>query len=188
MAYNRDSLTNKSWLYKSLDTKQVKLIINHSDLDTSYKDDCSILKNFKTVGSYNWSPESTKENPIIVIPGECVKLVQKLKPCQLVKSRHAQMVDENRFYLPDYPMEPLFRSVALCTPDFNFSEVDFVSDRNGLRKLLDFVDESNKDSFRIELQKIGKSIFFVRNDEFASRTNEDYGKFLNFLFLIINSL
>ena len=88
------------------------------------------------------------------------------------------MVDENRFYLPDYPLEPLFRSVAKCTPDFNFGDIDFVSDRNGLRKLLDFVDNNKKDSFRIDFQKMGNMIAFIRNDEFASQNTEDYGKFI----------
>jgi len=175
MAYNRYASTNQSWLFKNLNREQVEFVIRRSDLNQACTTDCISLKNFKTVGSYNWSPESTKTKPIIVIPGKSNQLVHDLMPKQLIKSSREQMVDENRFNLPDFPLEPLFRSVQECTPDFKFSEIDFVSDRNGLRKLLDFVDNVNKDSFRIDFQKMGNMINFIRNDELASQITEDYG-------------
>ena len=118
MAYDRDSSTNKTRLYKNLNNAQVELVIKRSDLNQACREVCTSLKNFKTVGSYNWSSESSKTRPIIVIPGIPNQLVHNSIPQQLIKSRREQ-IDENRFYLPIYPMEP-FKSVSKCTPDFNF--------------------------------------------------------------------
>ncbi len=175
--YNDQMPTNESWLFNNLNREQVVLVIKNADLNQDCTEDCSILKNFETVGSYNWSPESTKTKPIIVIPGKSNQLVNDLRPKKekLKKSSQEQMVDENRFYLPDYPLEPLFRSVQKCTPLFKFSEIDFVSDRSVLRKLLDFVDDVKKDSFRIDFQKMGNFINFIRNEELTTRNPNDYG-------------
>ncbi len=175
--YNDKMPTNESWLFKNLNREQV-VEIKNADLNQDCTEDCSILKNFKTVGSYNWSPES-RTNPVIVIPGKSNQLVDDLRLKKLIKSSRVQMADENRFYLPDYPLEPLFRSVQECTPDFKFSEIDFVSDKNSLRKLLDFVDNNNKDSFRIDFQKMGNLINFMCNSEHDSYTFEDYSKLRN---------
>jgi len=173
--YNDKMPTNESWLFNNINREQVVHVIENDKLNQDCTEDCSILKNFKTVGSYNWSPESTKTKPIIVIPGKSNQLVHDLSLKELTKSLTKQMVDENRFYLPDYPLEPLFRSVQECTPDFDFSVIDFVSDRSVLRKLLDFVDNVKTDSFRIDFQKMENFINFIRNEEFTTRNTEDYG-------------
>ena len=171
----RDSLTNTQWLYKNIN-KIILTEIRSSELQAEQNLDCSSLKNFKLVGSYNWSPESIVENPIVMIPGKSGVLSKDLSPRKLSKGRHEQMVDENRFHMPDYPMEPLFRSVLHCTPDYDFKQVDFVTDRNGLRKLLNFVEGKVKDSCRIDFQRVGNFIVFIRNEENSTQVCEDYGK------------
>ena len=165
--------TNLNWLFK--DTKEQIKTIKQLSLKESAVD-CSSLKNFKSVGSYNWSPKSTPEQPIMVIPGEASRLVGNLDKQQLRKSSYEQMCDENRFYMSDYPMEPLFRAVSICSPDFDFNAIDIATDRNNLRKLLEFVEDTRKESFRIDFQKIDNLIVFIRNEENAKQFCDDYGK------------
>ena len=184
----RDSPTNTQWLFKNIN-KIIISEIRSNDLNVDQNVECSSLKSFKLVGSYNWSPESTVANPIVMIPGKSGILSKNLNPQKLAKSRHEQMVDENRFYMPDYPMEPLFRSVLLCTPDYDFKSLNFVTDRNGLRKLLNFVEDKAKDSFRIDFKRVGNFIVFIRNEENSTQVCDDYGKQLlgRLFFLILKS-
>ena len=109
----------------------------HKDINPDHNIDCSTLKNYKSIGSYNWSTISSTKNPIIVVPGKPTYLSGRLEAdgCILKKKGRKEMVDENRYYLPEYPMEPLFRTVKKCAPNFDFKNIDFVTDRNGLRKL-----------------------------------------------------
>ena len=165
--------TNTEWLFK--DTAKVIKEIEQTDLKETHVD-CSSLKNFKSVGSYNWSLQSTPENPIMIIPGKSSQLVKNLDTKILTKCRYEQISDENRYFLPEFPMEPLFRAVQLCTPSFNFNTVDIVTDRNNLRKLFEFVEGSKNDSFRVDFQKLGNMILLVRNDEHVKGFCDDYNK------------
>ncbi len=107
---------------------------------------------FKDIASYNWSANSTSSKPVIIVPGRPDTLKRKLLPQQLRKSQHKQMCDENRHYQLDFPLESLFRTVEICSPSFKLSEVDFATDRNNLRKLMNFVEADSVDSFRIDFQ------------------------------------
>ena len=173
--YRNDKLTNVKWLYANLSKVEPFRSINHSQLEVN-DIDCSNLKNFKSIGSYNWSTKSTPTEPIIIVPGKASILSTNLRLQKLTKSDYEQFCDENQFYMKSYPTEPLFRSVLHCSPDFEFKTVDFVTDRNNLRKLLDFVEKKSKESFRIDFQKCGNLIVFIRNSEVEKQNCQDYGK------------
>lgn len=64
-------------------------------------------------------------------------------------------------------MEPLFLAVHSSNPGFNFSKIDLITDRNNLRKLLNFVT-GNPKSFRIEVERVGRTTIFTRNEEKVS--------------------
>jgi hypothetical protein len=166
--------TNTEWLYKNT-TPELPDDIKQIDLKDSNLD-CDSLKNYKSIASYNWKPQSTIEKPVMLIPGKASLLVSNLSNQQLSKSKYEQMCDENRYFMSEYPIEPIFRAVLECSPSFDFKSVDFVTDRNNLRKLLDFIEGNRNEAFRIDFQMIGDTLVLVRNDENAKNFCDDYGK------------
>ncbi|KAJ7250684.1 hypothetical protein C8J57DRAFT_1521090 [Mycena rebaudengoi] len=86
------------------------------------------ITDFSTIGSYNWVKEST---PTIIVPGSPPEWKSKATP----------FVDQNGFRMPSAMLAPLLIDVdktseVAGTSAFDWSEIDFVTDRNGLRKLL----------------------------------------------------
>jgi hypothetical protein len=59
---------------------------------------------------------------------------------------------------------PLFVAVKEQTPGFDWGSVDIVTDRNGLRKLLRWVDGDSK-PFRIDLELAGSKTVLMRRWE-----------------------
>lgn len=76
-------------------------------------------------------------------------------------------VDQNGYRLPSQRLLPLFRAVDIMSEDkVDWSTVDFVTDRNGLRNLLRWVNYTGEESmreFRIDTQLVGKrTVLFNR--------------------------
>ena len=72
-------------------------------------------------------------------------------------------IDQNAARSPNSPLEPLFRSVFALKPEFDIGKIDLVTDRNNIRKLLRFINETSKDSFQIQVEIInGKTAMFTR--------------------------
>ncbi|CAF1123220.1 unnamed protein product [Brachionus calyciflorus] len=141
--------------------------------------DCTQLNNYEQIGSYSWSSYSRPYNPIIVIPGRPSVLIQNLQSLvsqHLIFNSEQSIIDENRFYLHNHPMEPILRTVPICSPKFEFSKIDFLTDRNNLRKLLDFVENKTDRSFIIDFQKVGNFILMVRNEERNLGRDNSFGK------------
>ena len=72
-----------------------------------------------------------------------------------------QFIDKNADRYPSSPLEPLIQSVMLVQPDYDFGSVDIVTDRQPIRKLLDFLEGTAED-FRFGAKLVGNTIFFVR--------------------------
>jgi hypothetical protein len=72
-------------------------------------------------------------------------------------------INQNAARNPRSPLEPLFRSLFQQHPDFNITDIDLVTDRNNIRKLLRFVNRSSKDPFDIDVEIVGvKTALFTR--------------------------
>lgn len=72
-------------------------------------------------------------------------------------------IDQNAARSPRYPLEPLFRALQAQSPDFELRDIDLVTDRNNIRKLLRFVQGSSSDSFEIRVEIAGnKTALFTR--------------------------
>ena len=79
-------------------------------------------------------------------------------------------IDHNRYKCPNYPLLPLFAAVEHLDPNFPFTSMDIITDRNNLRKLTRFVEGpiSSEGDFRIDMQLVGEStVLFVRHEEKA---------------------
>lgn len=78
-------------------------------------------------------------------------------------------------------MEPLFRAVLVQDPDFSLRNVDLVTDRGNIRKLLRFVQGSTNEHFRILVEVVGdgdtSTALFTRVE---SKTTETIRGFCGF--------
>lgn len=176
MDYYTNSKTNTDWLFKYIDFTKPELIIRKCNLKSESAVDCSSLKDVRQVGSYNWSFKSSRHDPIIIIPGIPNHFKRNARVNQLKKIKHVQIMDMNSHFLPEFPLEPVLRSVIECSPEFQFKNIDFVSDRGGIKKLFNFIDNCDINSFRIDFKRIGNQILFIRNDETIMNFAEDYSK------------
>ena len=57
-----------------------------------------------------------------------------------------------------HAFEPLFASLRICRPDFDFSGINLVTQLNNLRKLFRYVRGKEQDAFRIDIELINDSI------------------------------
>lgn len=72
-------------------------------------------------------------------------------------------VDQNAARNSRFPLEPLFRALHVDNADFQIRDIDLVTDRNNIRKLLRFVQGSSNDSFQIRVEIAGnRTALFTR--------------------------
>ncbi|KAK0475235.1 hypothetical protein IW261DRAFT_1496509 [Armillaria novae-zelandiae] len=113
------------------------------------------IKDPKYIGSYNWVDSPS---PTILVPGSPRIWRNKQTPFTIRPDSGNHFCDQNGYRLPSTPLLPIFVAVdkmaARANIPIDWPSVDFITDRNGLRKLLDWVD-SKKQSFRIDLQLAG---------------------------------
>src|SRR5208282_366650 len=82
----------------------------------------------------------------------------------MIPAKGTIIVDQNAYRRPSCPLEPLFRAVYHTLPNFDPTDVDLVTDRNNLRKLLSAVSSNGdcKEEFRIDVQFLGSTMIFNR--------------------------
>ncbi|KAK2767046.1 hypothetical protein FQN54_006364 [Arachnomyces sp. PD_36] len=139
-------------------------------------------KGFELLCTYNWrdskepsiyvpgkSTQRSLDAPALILSGAPPSFISKQCPITLPKDTGLQYIDQNAYRVPHYPFEPIFKSLSIMNPQASFSSVDLVTNRNSLRKLLDFADGKVKDPFRIDLSVIGNTLFLSRHER---RTTE----------------
>jgi hypothetical protein len=95
-------------------------------------------------------------------------------PYQVARDSGVVFVDQNGFRFPNAILLPLIQAVEMTDVDFDWSTVDFVTDRNGLRKLLRWIRKPDAKEFRIDTQLAGKhTVLFNR---WEKRTRETLGQ------------
>lgn len=85
-------------------------------------------------------------------------------PIKLKPDAGGLYIDQNGARVPVFPLAPLFKAVGEVTPGFNFTAVDCITNRNGLRKLLSFVKGSVRDSFRIDMHVVQDTLVLFRHE------------------------
>jgi hypothetical protein len=96
--------------------------------------------------------------------------VSKGLPFRVSKDEGTFFIDQNSARCPEHPADALFRSLAVMRPDFSMQDVDLVTDRNCLRKLLRFVSQNVDKSFRIDINIVGGVMIFRRWEEETRQT------------------
>jgi hypothetical protein len=147
------------------------------------------ISNLEYVGSYNWTDSTS---PTIIVPGKYLagslwhllmnlrvvgsprEWLDKPMPYQVHADDGVSFCDQNGFRCPSAVLLPLFTAVERTAEAdgkaFDWSSVDFVTDRNGLRKLLRWISGTASKDFRIDMQLAGeRTILFNR---WEKRTRE----------------
>jgi hypothetical protein len=94
-------------------------------------------------------------------------------------------VHENDFRMPSAPLLPLFKSVDHVAmhddqANIDWSSIDFVTDRNGLRKLLRWINNTATTEFRIDMQLAGQRTVLFNRWEKRTREVPQWAYGLNF--------
>jgi len=115
------------------------------------------------IGSYNWLNKLT---PTIIVPGSPPQWTNRAPPYQVHADDGISFKDQNGFRCSTAVLLPLITAVNqmsnLDDEEFDWSAIDFVTDRNNLRKLLRWVGDTASNDFRIDMQLAGKTLLFNR--------------------------
>ncbi|KAF9452960.1 hypothetical protein P691DRAFT_802815 [Macrolepiota fuliginosa MF-IS2] len=140
------------------------------------------IEDCQLIGSYNWTK---RPNPTIIVPGSPPEWTNRPLPFNVQPDMGIQQIDQNSYRMPSANLLPLVVAVNQKYKDegvsFPWGTMDFVTDRNGLRKLLRWTLGGQVKDFRIDTQLAGsKTVLLNRwerrtREQFSGRT---YG--LNF--------
>ena len=189
---------------KGLDTSEVMETIPTPSHPTGVED--VPIENVQYVASYNWVDT---EQPTIVVPGTSVLSSSRLEryhslpsdfrhnagspavwtgrqvPFTLQPDSGSHFVDQNGARMSDYPFLPLFAAADAIhdnkKPPVDWPTVDVVTDRNGLRKLMRWLNPSEGREvrdFRIDVELIGAKTIVLSRWEGRTReppTGKSYG-------------
>ncbi|KAJ7776845.1 hypothetical protein DFH07DRAFT_877028, partial [Mycena maculata] len=162
----------------------------------------AVITDLDSIGSYNWVKATA---PTIIVPGAYILSTSRLRiteytsslpgsppewqnkatPYQVPADVGLFFVDQNGFRFPSAMLLPLILAVdktheAGGSPAaFEWADhFDFVTDRNGLRKLMRWIDGADAElppkDFRIDMQLAGRTVLFNR---WEKRTRENYSGF-----------
>ncbi|KAK0448474.1 uncharacterized protein EV420DRAFT_1275698 [Desarmillaria tabescens] len=141
------------------------------------------IRDPKYIGSYNWVDSPS---PTILVPGSPRIWRNKPTPFTIRHDTGNHFCDQNGYRLPSTPLLPILVAVDkmvvrsdVSPISIDWPSVDYITDRNGLRKLLEWVS-GKKQSFRIDLQLAGKKTVLCNRWEPQSRLKVFDGYGYNF--------
>ncbi|KAK3330702.1 geranylgeranyl pyrophosphate synthetase [Apodospora peruviana] len=177
----RNSLQRRdNWIYKGLrgrDEEPIHLI----DLATLQPSATPVsgATSYELVCSYNWLSGSGAG---FLVPGHAPVWQDLALPVSVPKidNRNNRKPSRQRHSYPawhstKYPFEQVFQATASMSPDFRFSDVDIVTTRNSLRKLLNFCRGRSQDSFRINLSLVADKTLLIEQHDSKSMASRPFG-------------
>ncbi|OCL11443.1 hypothetical protein AOQ84DRAFT_287231 [Glonium stellatum] len=142
---------------------QIIAEISRPDLTDLPASSSATITGVQHLASYNWLEKSV---PTISVPGTPALWSPPSVSSKLTPDSGMVYIDQNAARNPSSPLEPLFRSLYSQKPDFQIGDIDLVTDRNNIRKLLRFVKGSSTDKFEIQVEIVGsKTALFTRVEE-----------------------
>ncbi|KAI8986168.1 hypothetical protein BD414DRAFT_51449 [Trametes punicea] len=160
---------------EGLESEALQTLAKPSPTSTSQGSRAIKPENLRYIGSYNWVEETT---PTIIVPGSPPVWRERTLPYDVPFDAGVRMVDQNSYRMGgSSSLLPLFRAVEVVaqengggSPDW--STIDFVTDRNGLRKLMRWLRHSGDQDlkeFRIDLQLGGSKTVLMQRWEKRTR-------------------
>ncbi|KAK2465270.1 hypothetical protein APHAL10511_002624 [Amanita phalloides] len=118
-----------------------------------------VISDTTYLGSYDWTARSI---PTIVVPGMPGQWYDQ-KPFHVDRDTGICIVDQNTHRLKEAPLLPLVVAVDANedADTFKWSNADYVTDRNALRKIMRWAGEGDVRDFRIDLQLAGKKTIMM---------------------------
>lgn len=126
------------------------------------------IEHYKYIGSYNWT--ETSYPAVIIVPGSAPEWTGRSLPIKVTPDRGVQFVDQNGFRCPSSILLPLFKSVDALGKTVDWPAIDFVTDRNGLRKLSRWISGGDVKDFRIDMELAGEHTILLNRWEAQTRT------------------
>ncbi|EPE34001.1 hypothetical protein GLAREA_07014 [Glarea lozoyensis ATCC 20868] len=149
--------------------------ISRKNLPQLRTEDFATITNIKHLASYNWL-EAPPSKPTIAVPGSPALWSPPPVPRPLKKDSGLVYIAQNAARHPSCPLEPLFRALYHTHPSFDIRDIDIVSDRNNIRRLLSFIDPSTSrngaEGFSIDVEVTANTAIFNRNE---TKTSEVIG-------------
>jgi hypothetical protein len=103
------------------------------------------------------------------IPGEPPKWTPLSDPRTLPQDNGTYYRDRNAARYPTYPLEPMVQAILIGKPEFPVTDVDIVGCNSTMGHLLRFVRGAD-DPFRMLVQVLGKTVFFIRRENSPTET------------------
>ena len=72
------------------------------------------------------------------------------------------------------PLFPIFAAIDTLQENFPYRDLDLVTDRNNLRKLLRCIDQQHDKAFRIDVDLAGKTCLLTRREEIMMETINEF--------------
>lgn len=72
------------------------------------------------------------------------------------------------------PLLPIFAAIDTLQSNFQYTDLDIITDRNNLRKLLRCIDNQSEKAFRIDVDLLGKTCLLTRREEFMMETVNEF--------------
>ncbi|KAI6001140.1 hypothetical protein EDC04DRAFT_1067456 [Pisolithus marmoratus] len=145
-----------------------------SVLDIAHQASKVQLSNVKPISSYSWIEANT---PTIAVPGY-PRIWRKTTVTTVSPDSGVHYIDRNASCMGNRPpLIPIFAAVDSLHNDFKYRDLDLMTDRNNLRKLLRCIDRQHDKTFRIDVDLLGKTCLFTRRDETLVETIREFRGF-----------
>ncbi|KAL4063769.1 hypothetical protein J3A83DRAFT_969411 [Scleroderma citrinum] len=120
---------------------------------------------------------STGTSPVIAVPG-CPRMWKGSPPTTVPADRGEYYADGNACHMGHRsPLVPIFAAIDTLHGNFRYQELDLVTDRNNLRKLLRCINQQHDEAFRIDVDLVGKTCLLTRRDEVTKETITEFRGF-----------
>ncbi|KAI9925316.1 hypothetical protein ASPWEDRAFT_32389 [Aspergillus wentii DTO 134E9] len=137
-----------------------------SDLVEGLREEDSKITDCRDLASYNWL---NRKEPTILIPGKPPAWTPQPDRVKLREDDGEYFRDQNAARYPSHPLQPAVEAILKQNPDFLTTDVDIVGCGSTLGNLLRFARGTDR-KFRMVLEAIGSTVFFVRRENSPTQT------------------
>jgi len=148
------------WLFEGLEEEPYGLLPLHN-LDS--KGGATSTKFVDRLGSYQWYLD--EDAPVIIVPGMPPESIY-YPGGRLPADRGVIVYDWNHLKVKNGALDTAILAAKHLTAkkkkEINFDEYDFITDSVNLQKLFAFAQEAGEGLFRIDAERVGKTVLLTR--------------------------